>query len=101
MLVVADAAILGSRLDGVVLVSDSGNTRNAEARRAVEELHRGRVNLLGIVLNRVPLGGRGSYYYYNYSYYITDKPQKSPKSNQKRASRQAPALKQAQDKPTK
>jgi succinoglycan biosynthesis transport protein ExoP len=101
VLVVADAAILGSKLDGVILVNDSGNTRTVEARRAVEELRRGRVNLLGVVLNRMPLGGRGSYYYYNYSYYVTDKPQKSPKSNQKRATGKMPPINQAQDKPTK
>ena len=80
-LVVADAAILGSRTDGVLLVTDSGNTRTTEARRAVEELRRVRVNLLGVVLNRVPLGGRGSYYYY--SYYTADQHKKANKGIRK------------------
>jgi polysaccharide biosynthesis transport protein len=87
-LVVADAAILGSRMDGVILVNDSGGTRTAEAKGAVEELRRGRVNLLGLVLNRVPLGGRGSYYYYNYSYYMTDVPKKGSKGSRKGIGRQ-------------
>jgi capsular exopolysaccharide synthesis family protein len=82
-LVVADAAILGSRMDGTILVNDSGNTRTNEARRAVEELNRARANVLGVVLNRVPLTGRGSYYYYNYSYYMTDVPKKSGKSGRR------------------
>ncbi len=101
VLVVADAAILGSRVDGVILVNDSGNTRTNEAKRAVEELRRGRGNILGVVLNRIPLGGRGSYYYYNYSYYATDKAKKPSKNDQKRADKQAATLRQAQDKPSK
>jgi capsular exopolysaccharide synthesis family protein len=84
-LVVADAAILGSRTDGTVLVNDAGNTRTNEARRAVEELRRARANVLGVVLNRVSLSGRGSYYYYNYSYYMTDNPKKSSKSGRRSA----------------
>ncbi|MBP1693620.1 MAG: Non-specific protein-tyrosine kinase [Chloroflexi bacterium] len=80
-LVVTDAAILGSRTDGALLVNDSGNTRTTEARRAADELRRLRVNLLGVVLNRVPVGGRGSYYYY--SYYSTDQQKKANKASRK------------------
>ena len=65
-LVVTDAAILGVRVDGVVLVNDGGSTRSNDARRAVEELKRVRANLLGVVLNR--MSGRGSGYYYAYYY---------------------------------
>lgn len=73
VLVVADAAILGSRVDGVVLVNDLGNTRRAMARRAVEELQRTRVRLLGLVLNRMaPKYGGGYYYQYYYHYYYRD-----------------------------
>lgn len=99
-LVVTDAAILGSRTDGAILVNDSGNTRTAEARRAAEELRRLRVNLLGVVLNRVPLGGRGSYYYYNYSYYMAEAGKKPSRASRK-TSRQAAQLNQTPDKPTK
>lgn len=84
-LVVTDAAILGSRTDGTILISDSGNTRTAEARRAAEELRRVRVNLLGVVLNRIPASGRGGYYY-NYSYYTAEGSRKSSQ-NGKKASR--------------
>lgn len=67
-LVVTDAAILGTLVDGVVIINDVGRTRSNEARRAVEELTRVHTNLLGIVLNRLSIGGSGYYYYYYYYY---------------------------------
>lgn len=65
-LVVTDAAVLGTRLDGVVLVNDAGRTRRGMARHAAEELSRVHVNLLGVVLNRASSGGKGYYYYHYY-----------------------------------
>ena len=70
-LVVADGAILGARVDGVLVVNDAGRTRRAEARRAVEELNRTRANLLGVVLNRLSQH-RGGYSYYRYYYYESE-----------------------------
>jgi non-specific protein-tyrosine kinase len=67
-LVVADGAILGTRVDGVLLVNDAGRTRRPEAQKAAEELRRVQANLLGVVLNRLSKG-RGGYYYYQYYYY--------------------------------
>ncbi|MGB6423377.1 MAG: polysaccharide biosynthesis tyrosine autokinase [Anaerolineales bacterium] len=67
VLVVADAVILGSYMDGVIIISDVGRTRSAELKRSVEELQRGRANVVGVVLNRV--SSRGSGYYYNHHYY--------------------------------
>jgi polysaccharide biosynthesis transport protein len=102
VLVVTDAAILGSRTDGAILVNDSGNTRTDESRRAAEELRRVRVNLLGVALNRVPQGGRGSYYY-NFSYYTSDA-QKKPRRaffTRRINGRQSKSLRQAANKPTK
>jgi len=69
LLVVADAAVLGARVDGVLLVNDAGSTRRAAAKRAVEELQRARANLLGVVLNRLSLRREGGYYNYQYYYY--------------------------------
>jgi non-specific protein-tyrosine kinase len=73
VLVVADSAILSSRVDGVLLVNDAGNTRRNAAQRAVEELHRVRAHVLGVVLNRL-VGRRDGYYHstYNYYYYRRD-----------------------------
>lgn len=66
-LVVADAAILGTCVDGVLLVSDAGRTRNTELRRAADELLRVRANVLGVILNRLNTGRNGYYYYYYYN----------------------------------
>ncbi|MFL7809022.1 MAG: polysaccharide biosynthesis tyrosine autokinase, partial [Anaerolineae bacterium] len=68
-LVVADAVILGSKVDGVLLVTDAGSTRRHAAEKAVEELRRVKANLLGVVLNRLSGRRNGYYYYYNYYYY--------------------------------
>jgi len=65
-LAVADAVILGTRVDGVLLVNDAGHTRRSEARRAAEELRRVRANLLGVVLNRLSRRRDGYYHYYYY-----------------------------------
>ena len=81
VLVVADAAILSTDVDGVVVVNDVGKTRSGALKRTIEELNRGRANVVGVVLNRV--SARASGYYYNYYYYYhyygedaQDKPRK-------------------------
>jgi Mrp family chromosome partitioning ATPase/capsular polysaccharide biosynthesis protein len=71
MLMVADAAILGSRMDGAIMVVDSGKTRVSEARRAVAELRKGQINLVGGVVNRLSRRS-GGYYYYYHRYYDAD-----------------------------
>ena len=58
----ADAQILATRVDGVLLVVDSGRTRRAAARRGRDALAAVGAHMPGIVLNRVP--DRGSSYYY-------------------------------------
>jgi capsular exopolysaccharide synthesis family protein len=50
---VADATILATRVDGVLLVVDSGRTRRDAARRAKEQLERVGARLLGVVLTNV------------------------------------------------
>jgi polysaccharide biosynthesis transport protein len=67
-LVVADAVILGSKVDGVLMVTDAGSTRRHAAEKAVEELRRVKSNLLGVVLNRLSGRRNGYYYYYHYYY---------------------------------
>ncbi len=65
----ADATILSTQCDGVLLVLDCGVTRAEVARRALEALRRVNARLVGVLLNRMPLRGGGSYYYYYYYYY--------------------------------
>jgi non-specific protein-tyrosine kinase len=50
---VADATILATRVDGVLLVVDSGRTRRDAARRAKEQLDRVGARVLGVVLTNV------------------------------------------------
>jgi Mrp family chromosome partitioning ATPase len=65
LLIVADAMLLSTMVDGVVMMTESGRTRAGDMRKATEELRRVRANLLGIVLNRVPMSqGNYNYYYY-------------------------------------
>jgi capsular exopolysaccharide synthesis family protein len=68
-LAVADASILASRVDGTLLVVDSGRTRAGSLQRAKETLGRAKTNLLGAVLNKLTQRGRDYYYY---RYYYTD-----------------------------
>jgi Mrp family chromosome partitioning ATPase len=71
----ADAAILSTQCDGVLMVLDSGSTRREVARRAVEALRRVNTRVIGVLLNRMPLRGGGSYYYYyyySYGHYYSD-----------------------------
>jgi Mrp family chromosome partitioning ATPase len=50
----------------VLVVNDAGRTRRPLAKKAVEELERVHVNLLGVVLNRLSPRSKGYYYYYRY-----------------------------------
>jgi protein-tyrosine kinase len=61
---VHDASIIADVCDGVLFVVHAGVTDNEMASKAVEEF---RVNLVGVVLNRMERGlGYGGYYYYGY-----------------------------------
>ncbi len=50
---VTDAAVLGTKVDGVLLVVSAGRTRRDHAARAKELLERVHVRILGAVLNEV------------------------------------------------
>jgi Mrp family chromosome partitioning ATPase len=72
VLAVTDAAVLSRQLDGVVLVVDTGETREPLARRAVEELTKVGSRVLGVTLNRLSPTNSGGYYYYYYHHYYTE-----------------------------
>ena len=76
----ADAAILATRMDGVLLVIDTGITTRDGARKAKEALDNVQATLLGAVMNKEK--GRHGGYYYNYYYYYS-----SPKGERKREKR--------------
>jgi len=64
VMALADAAVLGSQVDGVLLVVSAGETRREMAHQAVVALQQANARLLGAVLNRVPASSGGYYYYY-------------------------------------
>ena len=52
--VVAESFILASKLEGVLMVMQHGQTREQNIGSVDEQLRRAQANLLGVVLNRVP-----------------------------------------------
>ncbi len=63
---VADAAVLATQVDGVVLVLKGGKTTRELARRAVRALDDVNAKLLGVILNAVSLDDPKYGGYYNY-----------------------------------
>ena len=51
VIAVTDALVLGTRVDGVVLVIEAGATRREHARRAKEQLEKLNIRIVGAVLN--------------------------------------------------
>ncbi|MBX5464378.1 MAG: CpsD/CapB family tyrosine-protein kinase [Clostridia bacterium] len=66
VLAVTDAVLLATHVDGVLLVSRAGQTRNEALQAAVETLRRSQIPVVGAVLNEVHYRGSDAYYY---SYY--------------------------------
>jgi len=61
VLAATDAALLGAKLDGVVLVVRVGTTRRDQAARARQALERVHVRVLGAVMTNAPRESIGSY----------------------------------------
>lgn len=73
VLPVTDAAVLAPAVDGVVLVVRIDRTPRDAARRARQQLDAVGARVLGVVVNGMPVKGRGTSYYYAYSeYYDSD-----------------------------
>lgn len=64
---VVDAAILSDKVDGVLFVVRYGYTRKGRAGFALEQLKRAGANLVGVVLNQLPMHSNS--YYSNYGYH--------------------------------
>ena len=79
VLTVTDTCVLGSRVEGVVLVVQSHSTDRRALNRAKILLSNVKANLLGAVLNRIEIStlvGSYDYYYYHYYYYFDDEGKK-------------------------
>jgi capsular exopolysaccharide synthesis family protein len=62
VLAATDAALLGSKLDGVLLVVRAGHTRREQTARARQTLDRVHVRVVGAVLSNAPRENAGRYY---------------------------------------
>jgi non-specific protein-tyrosine kinase len=72
VLTVADATILAPRMQGTLLVVESGKTRRAALSQSFERLSNANAHLLGVVINKLnPRRLRGYGYYYKYHYYYS------------------------------
>ncbi|MDO8670761.1 MAG: polysaccharide biosynthesis tyrosine autokinase [Dehalococcoidia bacterium] len=68
-LMVTDAVLLSTKVDGVVIVVDTARTRMGSLKQAVESVRNVGGVVLGVVLNKIgPEDGR-YYYYHYYRYY--------------------------------
>ena len=67
----SDPIILAQRVDGVIVVARSGETRKDVFKEAVERLLRGDAKILGILFNDLYREGR-RYYYDKYRHYYGD-----------------------------
>lgn len=67
VLAVADAAILASQMDGVIMVTRYGVTRKDQVQQTRETFQKASANLIGVVLNQAKIAGDDYNYYYYYS----------------------------------
>jgi capsular exopolysaccharide synthesis family protein len=81
----ADAAVLAARADGVLLVIQSNKTQLNAATAMIEQLRRVGAHVVGVALNRI--NARNTFYYYgdlkNYSSYAYDVEKTQPANNKK------------------
>jgi capsular exopolysaccharide synthesis family protein len=68
LLPVTDAAVLAHNADGAMIVASVGKTTVERLQKAIQNLDRAGARCLGVVINRVPVRGRGKGYdEYRYS----------------------------------
>jgi len=72
ILAVSDSQIVGTEVDGTLMVIDSKRTTRKMTRLAVEALDQVGARIVGVAVNRVESKARGYYYYDNYEYYEDD-----------------------------
>jgi capsular exopolysaccharide synthesis family protein len=69
LLAVSDALVLAQRLDGAVVVARGGKTTRSSLTNTVELLSKGRIGIMGIVLDDIDFRRERYYYAYQYKYY--------------------------------
>ena len=78
---VADASILSSRVDGVILVIRPGKTPMDAIKATLEQLHRAKANIVGVVFSRIP---KNRINYYSPSYHKKGYPYYDPHEKKKK-----------------
>src|SRR5690606_12077471 len=71
VLAVSDSQVVGTQVDGTLLVMDAKRTTRKMARVAIEALDQVNAHLVGLAVNRVNGRNRGYYYAYH-DYYDSD-----------------------------
>ncbi len=69
LLAVTDAAVLSTKMDGTIVVVESGKTEIGHAVEALRNLQNVDANIIGTILNKVKSDGSRKYGYYYSSYY--------------------------------
>lgn len=69
LLPVTDSVLLSQKIDGVVLVASAGETKKEVYKKGLERLKRVNANVLGSILNKVPVNKNSYYNYQSYYYY--------------------------------
>ncbi|HSH36744.1 MAG TPA: hypothetical protein VK998_10920, partial [Schnuerera sp.] len=87
---VTDSALLSTIVDGTILVCSVGEADIVAAKRSKELLEKVKANILGVVLNKVPINSGGYYkyhysQYYDSSYYDNGSKDKSRKKRRRRS----------------
>lgn len=101
LLLVTDAAVVGSKTRGVILAAASGKTKKQELSGAVRALETAGVGLLGIVVTMLPTKGPDSYGYGAYTYGATHDADGTPVHTGRRASTRGASRKAAKAKRAK
>jgi len=65
----ADAVVISSSVDAVILTVLGGKTPRVTLQRAKEALQQANTRILGVVINRVDIRRNDGYYYYQYRSY--------------------------------
>lgn len=88
LLPVADASVLSTIADGVILVVQHGKTTRDAVSDAIKRLEQVGGRLFGIVVNMIPKRATGGYYYYYYE--ESSRPARRAKSSLKPSLRPSP-----------
>ncbi|WP_142117446.1 polysaccharide biosynthesis tyrosine autokinase [Arthrobacter sp. SLBN-122] len=94
LLPVTDAAVLSRHVGGVVLVIGSQKISQQDLEKSLSALDLVGANLLGVVLNRLPVKGPDAY---GYSYYSNDQGSDYPGESSGRNSSDAPKVRRSRD----